>query len=305
MPVHLFDLNTVSEKETPTRKRDPARRKTFGRSLLRAVIILPLLAAIVGVYAFQIEPKVLTVKRVTLEFPNLPAQWDGRTIVFFTDIHSGPGFTPELLERAAAAISLEKPDLVLYGGDLIDSETPGNAAYSQQIGSILATIEAPLGKLAVAGNHDNRLTAELKHARGMLEIGGFTLLVNQAREIDGLVVGGLDESYFGEPDPQGTFKAFPENQFRIVLMHEPDYLPSHDYLPGDLILSGHSHNGQITLFGLPLVKVFQGRDYPNGYYRLDERRQLFVSSGLGTVGIHARLFVPPQIVVFRMTRTSS
>lgn len=275
------------------------------RRILMVFLILILLGSATVFYAFKIEPGRLLVRRVSLEFSNLPAQWDGRKVVFFTDVHSGPGFSPERLEKAVAAIRKESPDLVLFGGDLVDSETPEDDAYKQRIGSILATIEAPLGKLAIAGNHDNRLRAELLLARNMLEKGGFSFLINQAKNIDGLTVGGLDESYFGKPDFQTTFKSVPENQFRIVLMHQPDYMPSRPELIGDLILSGHSHNGQITFFGIPIVKVYDGRDYTYGLYRLDEKRQLFVSGGLGTVGIHARLFAPPEIVVLTLYRKVS
>jgi predicted MPP superfamily phosphohydrolase len=305
MPVHLFDLGQVAKPKRAAKNIVTGRRLSAGRTLLRIVALLVLLAAVVTVYAFKIEPGLLSVRRITLTFPNLPVQWDGRKIVFFADIHAGRGFSPEQLDRVVTAIVSEKPDLVLFGGDIVDSETPGDDAYSQRIGSILAKIDAPFGKFAIAGNHDNRLIAELKHARRMLEKGGFTLLINSAKETDGIVIGGLDESYFGQPDPIATFKSFPEKQFRVVLMHQPDYLPKQNDFQSDLILSGHSHNGQITFFGLPLFTVHEGSDYPNGYYRLDERRQLFVSSGLGTVGIHARLFVPPQIVVMTMSRKTA
>lgn len=284
------------------------RRSRFVRILRRiacVLLILGILAGLGALYAFKVEPGLLFVRRVTLHLPDLPAQWDGRTIAFFTDVHAGPGFSPERLERAVAAIRQAAPDLVLFGGDLVDSETPMDSVYSQRIASILATIDAPYGKLAIAGNHDNRLRAELQLARGMLEKGGFTLLINQARVIDGLAVGGLDESYFGKPDYQSTFKSIPENLFRIVLMHQPDYMPSRPELACSLILSGHSHNGQITFFGIPIVKAYAGRTYPYGFYQLDGQRQLFVSAGLGTVGIHARLFAPPEIVVFTLSRKAS
>jgi predicted MPP superfamily phosphohydrolase len=280
------------------------------RRIFCVLLALVLAAGFVALYAFKVEPALLFVRSVELAYESLPEQWDGRTIVFFSDVHIGPGYPPERLERVVSAINEADPDLVLFGGDLVDSETPTDAAYRDRVGAILARIKAPSGKLAIAGNHDNRLRAELTLARRMLEAGGFTLLINQAREIDGLVVGGLDESYFGKPDFQKTFQAFPENLFRLVLMHQPDYLPGqsgHDY---DLALSGHAHNGQVTFFGKPILTVYSGSEYTYGTYDLGnehpgKEKRLHVTAGLGTVGIHARFFAPPEIVVIKLVRTAS
>lgn len=269
------------------------------------LLALILAAGCAALYAFKVEPALLFVRSATFSFNTLPAQWDDRTIVFFSDVHVGPGFPPERLERVVEAINEAEPDLVLFGGDLVDSETPTDSVYRDRVGAILAKIKAPMGKLAIVGNHDNRLRAELTLARKMLESGGFTLLINQALEIDGLVVGGLDESYFGKPDFQKTFQSTSDDLFRLVLMHQPDYLPGLSMLDYDLALSGHAHNGQVTFFGKPILTVYSGRDYPYGAYELDNRKRLFVSAGLGTFGIHARFFAPPEIVVIRLTRKAS
>lgn len=278
------------------------RLKNRLKAFLRGLLCLILIAGLTAIYAFGVEPRLLAVRHDTLSFNSLPQQWSGRKIAFFSDVHVGPGYPPEWLQRAVAAMALEKPDLILFGGDLVDSETPTDTAYSQQVSAILAGISAPLGKFAIIGNHDNRLRAELKLARGMLEQGGFTLLINQAKTVDGLQIGGLDESYFGDPDFAKTFAGTSDSLFRIVLMHQPDYLPAQPETAMDLILSGHSHNGQATLFGRPLVTVYQGSLYPYGLYKLDNRRQLFVSGGLGTVGIHARLFARPEINILTLKR---
>jgi len=298
-------VKTATGAGRVSRRGSDSRRCTWRQRILAVVLILIIVPGLVAFYAFQIEPGRLAVRRETLVFPNLPDEWDGRTLVFFTDVHAGPSFPPERIERVAKAIRKESPDLVLFGGDLIDSETPHDETFTRRVSDALSAIDAPLGKLAVIGNHDNRLKAELKLARSMLEDGGLTLLVNQSVTIGEVTIGGLDESYFGSPDFKQTFASVPDERFRIVLMHQPDFLPSQPDLACDLVLSGHSHNGQVTLLGNPLVKVYGGSKYPYGFYQLDDRRQLYVSSGLGTVVIHARLFAPPEIVVITLSRKAS
>lgn len=266
------------------------------------ILSLILILGLVAGYAFKIEPRLLAVRKLTVSAANLPESWDGRKIAFFTDAHVGSAFTPEMLAKAVAAMEKEKPDMVLFGGDMVDSHTPLDQAFSAEVGAVLAGVQAPCGKFAIPGNHDNRLRAELQAARNMLETGGFTMLTNESRVIDGIQLGGLDESYFGKPDFEKTFSGLPDDQFRIVLMHQPDYLPAQQFTAMDLILSGHSHRGQVTLFGRPIITVYQGSKYSYGAYKLDERRQLYVSGGLGTVAINARLFAKPEVVIITLTR---
>ncbi len=280
-------------------------RKRKPLPILPILLSLILVLGLTAVYAFKIEPQLLAVRRLTVSSANLPENWHGRKIAFFSDVHIGPGYTPAMLAKAVAAMEQEEPDLVLFGGDLVDSDTPLDSEFNDSVGAVLAELQAPFGKFAIPGNHDNRLRAELQAASNMLKTGGFTLLINEAREIDGIQLGGLDESYFGKPDLNKTFSGLSADQFRIVLMHQPDYLPSQSQTSLDLILSGHSHRGQVTLFGRPIITVHQGSKYPYGLYKLTERCQLFVSGGLGTVAVNARLFARPEVVIITLSRSEA
>lgn len=263
------------------------------------------------IWTLFIEPSLLVVTRYTVNLETLPDHWKGRTIAFFTDTHLGPTYKTDQLKRVVDTINKEQPDLVLFGGDLIDSRTPKNEAFASSVSETLALVNAPFGQYAVAGNHDNRLNAEYQYMAQMLKDGGFVLLDNASVMIDGIWLGGLAESYFGDPDIERTFSqdglvsetgdilALPDDMMtcRLLLMHQPDYAA---HLPDDsaqLIFSGHSHRGQITFFGRPIFTVFQGSQYPYGHYHLSENRQMIVSGGLGTVGIRARLGAPPELVL--------
>ncbi|MDW7659375.1 MAG: metallophosphoesterase, partial [Bacillota bacterium] len=199
-------------------------------------------------------------------------------------------------------------------GDLIDSRTPHNPEFAAEVSSVLSRMQSPLGQYAVAGNHDNRLIAEFRYMKTLLEDGGFVLLDNQSVIVDGLLIGGLAESYFGQPELDRAFSQEglvstdheppdpekPEDLsglVRLLLMHQPDYAASLPDGSADLAFSGHSHNGQITFFGKPVVTVYGGSRFPYGLYQLSAVRNLIVSRGLGTVGIPARLGARPELVV--------
>ena len=301
-PIVFGHSRIASRRRTPDSRR---HRKRSLVVLLAAVLALILL--LTAAWAFLIEPSLLTVSRYTVRFENLPENWNGRTIAFLTDTHLSASYRPERLARVADLIAKEQPDLILFGGDLIDSRTPHDPGFAAEAVGVLARMKAPYGQFAVAGNHDNRLKSEYRYMRELLENGGFTLLDNESAIVDGLWIGGLAESYFGSPDLEKAFSsqglmagqampADPAELFRLLLMHQPDYAAALPENAADLIFSGHSHNGQITFFGQPVLTVYEGSRYPYGLYILGNT-SLIVSRGLGTVGIPARLGAPPELVL--------
>jgi hypothetical protein len=299
------------------------RKKNKLRVFLLACFFLLFAAAAVLIWAFQVEPGLLMIKNYQVESDQLPQNWDGRRIGFLTDIHSGPGYGSKRLRKAVDKLMNENPDIIFFGGDLVDSSTPiEDDEFAREIVAELSRLEAEHGKYAVIGNHDNRLIAELEAAISWLEQAGFTVLINQAVMVDGVWIGGLDESYFGKPDLEETLmqpakssgivsettddQADESTLYRIMLMHQPDYLPLYENSDRktdlDLIVSGHSHNGQITLFGHPLMKVYQGEEFVLGQYKpfAESDTDLIVSSGLGSVVIHARLFNIPELTIIEL-----
>lgn len=298
-PIMLGSSQLEQPQAAPAARR--RRKRAVLLFFLTFLIILPSLAA--G-WAYFIEPKLLTTKSYTLRSSNLPQAWAGKTIAFFSDTHLGVHYTPAMLQKAADAIMLKKPDIILFGGDLIDHKTPVNDEFAQAAAAVLDSLSAPLGKFAVAGNHDNRLRAEYLYMARILEAGGFTILNNESVLIDNLWLAGLAESYFGNPDLEQAYSQagliasnqLPDHPFRLLLMHQPDYAAGLEQDSFDLALSGHSHNGQVTFFGKAIYTVHEGRQYPYGHYKLKDGRQLVVSRGLGTVGLPLRLFAPPELV---------
>jgi predicted MPP superfamily phosphohydrolase len=106
-----------------------------------------LIAVILLVIYMFIEPYWIETKEITIESDQIPAQFDGKTIVFLSDIHAGPFFSQERIDSLVNQVNALDPDLILLGGDYVD----GDSAYTQSTFDSLSNLEAPLGVYAVLG----------------------------------------------------------------------------------------------------------------------------------------------------------
>jgi predicted MPP superfamily phosphohydrolase len=214
-------------------------------------------------------------------------------IAFASDFHAGATTDVRVLEAACAAIAAEKPDILLLGGDFVTTR----AGYIDQLAPLLATIDAPLGKYGVLGNHDCRSNTEV--LTRALNAAGVRMLVNEAFSLpspyDDIVLLGMDDPIWGHPE----YVEMPDDAVRIVLMHAPDGLITLGDRDFELALCGHTHGGQIALGRirpyLPHGKL--SREYAAGLYRLgaEGRGALVVSHGVGCSTIPVRLGPRPQV----------
>ena len=225
-----------------------------------------------------------------------PGKKVGLTIAQISDSHFSPFYSPKRFDKIINKLNQAQPDIVLFTGDLIENyrywQTRDCTAISQQ----LAKINAPKGKFAIFGNHDYRSDGQPAVGQ-MLKDGGFVLLKNQSLQVDQLSLTGIDDGQEGHPDYDTLPK---EAAFSILLVHEPDqvrHLPQLDRF--DLILSGHSHGGQIR-FPIKPYKNFGSKLYDQGIYMLTPQAGLVVNTGLGTTGPPLRFRVTPEILYFHL-----
>ncbi|MCC6214264.1 MAG: metallophosphoesterase [Polyangiaceae bacterium] len=229
-----------------------------------------------------------------LVVPGLPAAFDGYRIVHVSDLHIGSfhGLARGLgwIERANSL----RPDLVAVTGDLL---TTGDD-FVEDAAEVVGALRAPDGVVACLGNHDVHGEPELTRA---LERRGVRVLRN-AHEVvrrgdASVVVAGVDELYGGKADLDGALAGRPEATC-VLLAHFPDFLEPAALRGVDIVLSGHTHGGQI---GVPFLadRAHVGsltRQRSRGVHRRD-RTQLVVSAGLGTTGPPLRLGIRPEIGV--------
>ncbi|WP_019906795.1 metallophosphoesterase [Methylobacterium sp. 77] len=294
--------------------------------ITRRTVVLGLGAAALGAsgtaaYGIGIEPMRLAITRYRIR-PGAP--WpEGLSlrIVAVSDVHAcDPFMTPEHIRRIVETANGLGGDVIVLLGDYVR----GMHAFTTIVESadwapVLGALKAPLGTYAILGNHDwwaDRAACERGHgptfAGEALTRAGIRVLENEAlplqvRGHDVWLAGLGDQLSFqgtwwrygfkrmGSDDLPATLAAIPDGAPAILLAHEPDIFPK---VPARvaLTLSGHTHGGQVRLFGYaPVVPSRYGRRYAYGHVR--EQTDLVVSGGLGMSGLPVRLGIPPEIVV--------
>lgn len=272
-------------------------KKGCAFSAFAAIAVAALLAAY-----FLIEPHWLRVKRLEIVDPDVPSEFVGKHIVFLSDIHHGPYFSIERVARLVDTVDDLHPDLVLLGGDYVYR---GDARYIAPVFAELARLQAPLGVFAVAGNHDH--WEGIDEMRARMASAGIVNLDNRAEWItiggDGIKVGGVGDLYEDSQDIAPTVADVDAGDFVILLSHNPDFAEQIATDRIDLVLSGHTHGGQITLFGrwAPFVPSLYGQKYRSGFVQTDHTLA-YVSTGVGTINPPMRFFARPEIVVITLQR---
>ena len=261
----------------------------------RAIITL---AAAPALAAYGLwESSRVRISRVALSTPKLPQHIKQLKIALISDVHLGLMTDPEWLDEVLAGIEREKPDLVVSAGDLLDGRMPGMTDLAARLGRV----SAPMGKYAVLGNHEYYVG--LGRSLDCHQKAGFQLLRGQALTVGGcLNIAGVDDTRqpYGQADA-AILDSLPGDLFTLFLRHRP-LVPAETLGLFDLQLSGHTHGGQISPFGLLVRLQFP---YLAGGYHLDKGSGIYVSRGTGTWGPPMRVAAPPEITLVELTRQTA
>lgn len=309
-------LEWTSPKEKSYHYPRISRRKFIsqvGIIVATAPFISLLFGVLKGRYAFY-------TRRVKLSFPNLPKEFDGLRVVQISDLHLGSfGKNREPLSEAIALINAEKPDVILFTGDIVNNFSGELKGWE----SCFAPLHAPMGKFSILGNHDygnysNWPSKEAKRknfeeiVEGNKKL-GFTLLRNQNVLLsrNGATIGlaGVENWGLGRHPRKGDLllatHGIEEQPFNILMSHDPTHwdekVLAHNFY--DLTLSGHTHGMQ---FGIEKGNFrWSPAQYVNkrwaGLYR-EGNKFLYVNRGLGYLGMPARVGMPPEITIFDLHR---
>lgn len=250
-------------------------------------------AAAAGVGFWQLgEVDRLRVRHQALTLP----RWDahGLRVALLTDLHVDQDAAEALALRAIELAAQEKPDLILVVGDTISrhyKKTP------QHITTVMGRLrDTGIPAYQVLGNHEywNFRPDEVV---AYLQASPVPLLRNELQEIEGINLWGVDDALMNRWRPDSLPRKYDRNV--LAMLHEPD--PSED-LQGapSLVVSGHSHGGQVCLPGQISFHTPKGaRQYIRGFYP-SAPNPLFVSCGVGTVGPRVRAFCPPEINILTL-----
>lgn len=234
----------------------------------------------------------LEVARVEVPVDDLPPALAGLRIGLLTDLHRSETVAREDIERAVDLVLAERPDLIVLGGDYV---TWADERYLDSAATSVARLTAPAGVYAILGNHDGE-----RDTSQALERRGIDLLRDARRplEIRGERVDLIGIRYWTRR--LGAIGAIPRRPgaFAILLAHDPRRLHEAAALQVPLVLSGHTHGGQIVLPGLGPIAA---RKYPvvAGLGR-ERKTTIYVSRGVGTVYVPIRINCPPDVSILTL-----
>jgi uncharacterized protein len=255
--------------------------------------------AAVATDAFGIEPSRVLLSRHDVPIRGLPGGLEGLRIAQITDVHL-PG--NQLAARAALDhIHHERPDIVLLTGDMTESPQA-----MTQVRDFAAEARGTLATVAILGNWEYRIGVEGAAARDAYRQAGVDFLRNSSKMVDvggsRLTLVGLDDVLSGNLNLTEARRDVVRESTEIWLVHEPVFAeqpPAGNDARPALLLSGHTHGGQIRLPLLPPAKpVGAGRFLEGWYY--DTFAPLYVSRGVGTTSIPARFRCPAELPIFTL-----
>jgi uncharacterized protein len=297
------NIRPVPTAEPPNRSTALSRRQF----LARATYAYGAVGLGISAYGIWSAERLPVVTRSTLVFPDLPAGLDGIRVAHLSDVHAGIHMSEDKMREIVQQTNALGADLIVQTGDMIDISQSFIPDYVRAF----RDLHAPLGVVTCLGNHD-RYTGEDAVVRGVKDAGQ-VFVKNGVHVIErggtALALVGIDDPRnWRADDPQETdldeaLRVTPPSRdaFRILLAHRPGAFDGAAPRGIPLTLAGHIHGGQ---FYLPVIGWSPGRlitKYVMGHFT-QGNSQLYVSRGIGVVGVPLRVFVPPEIALFELRR---
>ena len=287
-------------------------KRKKSKIIVLLIIIFFIFALFFSLYMFKTS-RALRVRYIVLEFEDLPKSFDNIKVALASDIHSGLYIPTSHIQKMSDMINANKPDIILFIGDYIYSAPRWfkyhNKKNIHKLNEGIKTLDAPLGKYAVMGNHDNyESRIDISNA---LYSNDFKLLDNNIIFITNengeyISIGGVGDFMTDDVQFDLATKNIKTNDFNILLSHEPAAPLAIAKKEGyneliDFFVCGHTHGMQISFVPMPLIeRLNKNRDYPlttiYGNMKSDKMK-IYVSSGVGVVLLPFRLFAYPEVVI--------
>ena len=286
--------------------------KNQSKKIKIIIFVIIIFALLFSLYMFKTS-RALRVRYIDLEFEDLPKSFDNIKVALASDIHSGLYIPTSHIQKMSDMITENKPDIILFIGDYIYSAPRWfkyhNKKNIRKLNEGIKNLNAPLGKYAVMGNHDNyESKIDISNA---LDSNNFKMLDNNIIFITNdigeyISIGGVGDFMTDDVKFDLATKNVKTNDFNILLSHEPAAplaiakKESYNELI-DFFVCGHTHGMQISLIPMPLIeRLNKNRDYPlttiYGNMQSDKMK-IYVSSGVGVVLLPFRLFAYPEVVI--------
>ena len=258
-------------------------------------------AAGVSAYGGLVEAWDYEVTETVVPVRDLPERFEGFRVVQVSDVHHGRLVSIDEVRRVVGLANAARADMVALTGDY----TTSLRRYVEPCTEALAELKAPEGVWAVLGNHDHNTGGAL--TRQALARRGIEVLTNAntrlRRGADVLQLAGVDDWGWGYADFGRALRGVDVSRPSVLLAHEPMALDEPAARGVSLILSGHTHGGQVSLpfVGAPAAYVMKHLKYLRGMYESGGTR-LYVSRGTGVIGVPLRVGARPEVAVLRLQR---
>ncbi len=281
----------MAKKITGWRER---RRVAQTRATPRRTLTAGL--ALVARAAFA-EPYQLAVERHAVALRHLPRELDGLRVVHLSDIHHSPFTGREQVERAVEVANSLQPDIIALTGDYISHERE----YIEPCAEMLGRLRARRGVYAVMGNHDNWVDAPL--ITDLFRAEGIRVLLNEGLRFEdrgaSFWLAGVDDTMVGLEDLPLALAGSREDELKLLLAHNPVILRRAARAGVDLVLSGHTHGGQVNWRSERSASGRVRRRILRGLGRRGNT-QIYVTRGLGTVVLPVRYGCPPEVSLLQL-----
>ena len=278
--------------------------------IILTIIAIIIIIGLIYLYAYFFGRKGLITKEYKVEVNSFVSEYDGYKIAHISDLHYGNHMSIENVDKLVEQVNSLKPDLIFITGDLVDDKI--TSAQHNELVKSLSKLKANVNKYIVNGNHDTYY----KNFDKLISDINFINLNDTSTKIylsknNFIFIAGISDSIFNNKDIKDRYTEI-ENELKkedmtdcvlkLLIMHEPDYIDEIDYSNFDVILCGHSHNGQVRIpFIGSIYEPIGSKKYYKEYYKLDNTN-LYISSGVGVSWLPIRLFNKPSFNLYRIAK---
>lgn len=273
------------------------------KKIIKIVLLIIIIITLTLIYSRYIATIGLKTNEIVLNNQNIAEDFNGLKLVHFSDLHYKRIITKKRISELVNEINLINPDIVVFTGDLIDDDSTINEEDIRYLKETLNSIKSKYGKYTILGNHDYSLAIET--LRNIYNEANFTLLENNfdyiySKNNNKIYIGGISTGEFNN-ETINNIKT-DDDVYKIILLHEPDFIEDISSLNANLALAGHSHNGQVNI---PYVKKLflpkNAKKYYEEYYKVNNTN-FYISNGIGVSRYNFRLFNTPSINLYRINK---
>lgn len=253
-------------------------------------------------YTRYVGTKVITTKEENIVNKDIPEAFYGYKIVQISDLHYNSTITKEDLKNIKEQVNKSKPDILVITGDLLSSNTKYTDNDFKDLNNFIKSLNAHY-KYIITGCSDNNIDEIIKDTDFKLLDNDYEVLYNGSYEP--IIIGGLSSKKDNVRPQDKAEKILTaidtyKSTYNILITHEPSIIDGIDTNSIDLVLAGHTHNGQINIPYLKYMFMDKEDIKYNGNHIVNNNVDIYISNGLGTTNFKGRLFAHPKINLYRL-----